>query len=228
MPQEPEALPISKYYITEEKSRIQARLEHHIRTLKPLPPWESSSGPLSQALAQNSCYHDLIILSRTVTQGNLLDDMFLAAANTAVNSACAVLMLPDDYTATEPCSHPLIAHDGSREAARALRDSLPFLQTAGQIDVFSGKTTTATAEFRQRADSGLLNYLRLHDVEPTLIREQRAGPDISEVLLTHAKERQNDLIVMGAYGRSRLAELVMGGATRNILKNAPVPVLLSH
>jgi nucleotide-binding universal stress UspA family protein len=51
---------------------------------------------------------------------------------------------------------------------------------------------------------------------------------VSDVLMRHAMDTEADLIVMGAYGHSRFREAILGGATRNMLENAKIPVFLAH
>jgi nucleotide-binding universal stress UspA family protein len=122
----------------------------------------------------------------------------------------------------------LVAWDDSREAARAVSDALPLLRRARRVDVV-GWTKAGTPEgpdLRRRLDA-LHQWLMWHGVSSEVGIETTTLP-IAEALLSRATDLDGDLIVMGAYGHSRLAERVLGGATRGLLASMTVPVLMSH
>jgi nucleotide-binding universal stress UspA family protein len=138
----------------------------------------------------------------------------------------------------------LLAWSGKRESARALRDALPLLQQAEQVEVVMHATAAPAEAGEAEADplAPVLAHLARHGVsatsrlfhasEPTMLeRMQRPWtPDapIAESLLSHAADSDADLIVMGGYGHSRAWELVLGGVTRTLLQTMTVPVLMSH
>ena len=136
----------------------------------------------------------------------------------------------------------LVAWSDKRESARALRDALPLLARARQVDLVSfASEAGATASVRVTLDAAAA-YLARHGVaaqvsvlqgrEPSLTERLRNGwiPDVSvaEALLSHAADVQADFIVMGGYGHARLWEFVLGGVTRTMLASMTVPVLMSH
>ena len=115
----------------------------------------------------------------------------------------------------------LVAWNGKREAARAAHDALPFLQGAERVELCA---------IGEGAGAGLddaAGMLRRHGVP--VQAERLAGGDLhaGEMLLAQAVAHRADLLVMGAYGHSRLRELVIGGATRHVLHHATLPVLFS-
>ena len=119
----------------------------------------------------------------------------------------------------------MVAWNGSREAKRALDDSLPFLQQASRVIVFSidegdGKHMAVTDVSTRVARHGVSVEI-MHEVAPS---EMDAGG----LLLSAISDVGVELLVMGAYGRRRLQELLLGGATRDILREMTVPVLMSH
>ena len=81
-----------------------------------------------------------------------------------------------------------------------------------------------------RSDPGgaLSQYLARHGVKPEIDVLSKTMPRVSDVLCRHVQDLDADLVVMGAYGHSRFREAILGGATRNMLENAEVPVLLAH
>lgn len=131
-----------------------------------------------------------------------------------------VLMLPRASWAEPLGRRVVVAWNGSREAARALKDALPFLVAAEAV------TVVAAGEAAGAALEGAAALLRRHAV-PAVTRQVEPGPLAGATLLDAAAEAGGDLLVMGAYGHSRLREIVLGGATREVLRGAGLPVLFS-
>jgi nucleotide-binding universal stress UspA family protein len=122
----------------------------------------------------------------------------------------------------------LIAWDAGREAARAVSDALPILKRAQAVEVavFDPEREPVNHGEQPGADIGL--YLARHGVKVSVARQSGAGFEVGAQILSRAADTSADLIVMGAYGHSRVRELVLGGVTRTILGAMTVPVLMSH
>ena len=114
-----------------------------------------------------------------------------------------VLLVPFVHKAPLSLTRVLVAWDGGRTAARACADALPFLTQAELVEVVT------VDERREKPDTPI-------------------GTGIAETLLSYAADAGADLLVMGGYGRSRLREFVLGGATRGILEAMTLPVLMAH
>ena len=119
-----------------------------------------------------------------------------------------------------------VAWDFSRPAARAVADALPILQRAKTVRVVT-ITQEKTIDTR-RSSADLATHLARHGVEVVLEVEEAAGRTIGQALEGYATARDLDLLVMGAYGHSRMRDFILGGATKTIVANPPLPVLLSH
>ena len=119
-----------------------------------------------------------------------------------------------------------VAWDFSRPAARAVADALPILQRAKTVRVVT-ITQEKTIDTR-RSSAELATHLARHGVEVVLEVEEAAGRTIGQALEGYATARDLDLLVMGAYGHSRMRDFILGGATKTIVANPPLPVLLSH
>jgi len=120
----------------------------------------------------------------------------------------------------------LIGWDGSRAAARALADALPFCRTASSV-----RLVQILGEKDLGEASGLANpsrHLSRHGIDAESSSIEARGRDAGAALLRHCEETSADLLVIGAYGHSRAREFVLGGATRSVLADAALPVLLSH
>ena len=139
-----------------------------------------------------------------------------------------VLILPADPQRIKPIRLDAlgIAWDFSGPAARAIGDALPLLQRAKSVRVVT-VTNEKSIETRRRG-SDLARHLAVHGVDVILEEEDAAGRAIGDVLDAYSRERELDLLVMGAYGHSRAREFILGGATRSLLRIPPLPVLLAH
>ena len=175
------------------------------------------------ALVLAARYADLVVLGQ--------QDQ--AAPNPAVGGdlaawvllACArpLLVVPCAQQAPAAGRSILVGWNGSMQAVRALGAALPFLRRAERVTVASFATPAEPA-----ADSaGLAPYLARHGVEADLVHAS-TGLDAGEALLSMAAERGADMLVMGGYGHARLSELLLGGATRTVLRAMNVPVLFAH
>jgi len=122
----------------------------------------------------------------------------------------------------------MVAWDDSREAARALADSLPLLRRFGAVQLVAwNESDEDDATLRARLDA-VCRWLARHEIEATARVEARPAAEIADAMLSRAADFEADLIVMGAYGHARWTERVLGGATRGILASMTVPVLMSH
>jgi nucleotide-binding universal stress UspA family protein len=122
----------------------------------------------------------------------------------------------------------LVAWDGGREAARALNDALPFLKRAKTVSVVAINASRRPYGHGSQAGADIALHLARHGVK--VQAEALEIPDVSvgDALLSRLADAAADLLVMGAYGRSRFSETILGGATRTILGAMTVPVFMSH
>lgn len=120
----------------------------------------------------------------------------------------------------------VVAWDGSRGAARALADSLPLLRRARQVRIL----TIVNEKPGATPDLGVdvVRHLRLHGVESVRDEIDGGGSTISVALDAYLERESANLLVMGAYGHSRVREFLLGGATDYALRAPLCPVLLSH
>ncbi len=134
-----------------------------------------------------------------------------------------------------PARHILVGWNASREAGRALQDALPLLRRAACVTVAIVDPEARPGLFGEPPGTDVLAWLERHGVLANLVlghgeRQgllQRSG-HVGEQLLALAAERACDLLVMGAYGHSRLRETLLGGVTRSVLDAMTLPLLMSH
>ncbi|WP_262027859.1 universal stress protein [Microvirga sp. Mcv34] len=120
----------------------------------------------------------------------------------------------------------IVAWDGSAKAARALNDAMPFLRAASQVELISVTGEKDLAHTVPGAE--IAPHLARHGVTVNVLALPAVKGDVAETLRNHAHLTRADMIVMGAYVHSRLREMVLGGTTQSLLKNAPVPLFLSY
>jgi nucleotide-binding universal stress UspA family protein len=121
----------------------------------------------------------------------------------------------------------LVAWDGSREAAVALRDALPLLSKAASVAFVSLHAGAAPKAEGEWLIPQALAWLRRHGIEASATQHLAAG-GFGDALLSLAVQKEAGLIVMGGYGHTRMREWVLGGATRAVLERMDVPVLMAH
>jgi nucleotide-binding universal stress UspA family protein len=171
-------------------------------------------------------YADLTVVGQGLDLGPASGELGALPEELALGVGRPVLVVPRYGTFATVGVRPLVAWNGSREATRAVHDALPLLARAERVTVLSIDPDGRSEPRVPGADIAL--HLARHGV--TVETTTGAGADISvgDVLLSCAADRGADLIVMGAYGHTRLREMVLGGATRHLLRHMTVPVLLSH
>ena len=122
----------------------------------------------------------------------------------------------------------VIGWNGSREAARAVNDALPLLETAEKVSVLAVNPKPGFDGLGDEPGADIALHLARHGVKVSADHFTARGMDAGDMILNYATDVSADLLVMGAYGRSRLRELVLGGVTRHIMQHMTVPVLFSH
>jgi nucleotide-binding universal stress UspA family protein len=120
----------------------------------------------------------------------------------------------------------LVAWDASRAASRALADAMPILTRAKRVSVVT--IINEKPLHGGAIESELLRHLSRHDVDCTFREVDSQGRSIGDTLRATIAEDQCDLLVMGAYGHSRIRDFILGGATKSLLANAPVALFIAH
>jgi nucleotide-binding universal stress UspA family protein len=139
----------------------------------------------------------------------------------------AVLLVPFAGTFTAPAKNALVAWDGSRAAAVAMRAALPLLAEAGRVTLVSCRRSGEPQDSAGVPADEMIRWLQRHGIRATA-EQDVTEVDIADALLSRACDLGADLLVMGGYGHSRLHELVLGGVTRQILAQMTLQVLMAH
>ncbi|MDP3314896.1 MAG: universal stress protein [Devosia sp.] len=186
--------------------------------------WREVDGASPNALIEAARAADLLIMPGPPE--NSREGVFAPADTVALSAGGPVIAVPDTSTATSVGRRILVGWNGSRESTRALRDALPLLTRADQVSVVIVDHPAAARD----GEPVLEAFLRRHGCRSVNVqRLPEGGRPPSEVILQHAAHvAQADLIVMGLYGHSRIREFILGGVSREMLDDSPIPLLLSH
>jgi len=187
--------------------------------------WRSASADPVGATVLNARYADLLVLGQDdPSDPAALDSGF--AQQVVLAAGRPVLVVPYAVSIESVGRRVLVAWNASAEATRALTDAIPLLRDADEVHLVSFNPKAMEHGDVPGADIGL--YLARHRVRVSVKIDRAAGIDVGNELLSRAADLGVDLIVMGAYGHTRLREMVLGGATRTLLESMTVPVFLSH
>jgi hypothetical protein len=184
--------------------------------------WIVAGSGIAHSLRWLGARHDLAVIERDMVQASGLLDI-LGEAILSCHLPC--LILPPGHSREIRFERIVIGCNGSIEAIRAIHAALPFLKAAKQVTLVDGDLRDGD-EGHPRFDSFV--YLLRHGItsRPSYVRASSAKA--GEILLQEVAAIDADLLVMGAYGRSRMRERVFGGATRRVLEEATIPVLMQH
>jgi nucleotide-binding universal stress UspA family protein len=119
-----------------------------------------------------------------------------------------------------------VCWDGSRAAARAVADAMPFLLKGKYIELLMVQAKSGADDEIPGVD--MAQHLARHGLRVELERVVVPRMNVAEAILSHVADRSSDILVMGGYGHSRVREFILGGVTREIMKSMTIPALMSH
>lgn len=190
--------------------------------------WREAHGDPVPTAALHARYADLVVVgqadprdSRSQPVGGFVEELLLSAGR-------PILVIPYAGRFSSVGSNVLVAWNASRESTRAVTDSLPLLARAKKVVVMSIDPKELPGVHGDSPGADISLFLARHGVKVEAHPTPSGKMDVGDVILSRASDLGSDLIVMGAWGRSRARELIMGGATRSLLGQMTVPVLLSH
>jgi len=139
-----------------------------------------------------------------------------------------ILLCPEERAAELPVAFNdvLIAWDHSAPAARAVADALPVLQSAESVRIVTATDDSTADEMRSGAD--LVAHLAEHGVKASFEAVKIGGSSIGKIFEAYVRAHAIDLLVMGGYGRTRLSEIMWGGATKTVIGQPPCWVMMSR
>lgn len=184
--------------------------------------FDKTFGALSGKVVDQARCADLFIATRPygVAETAAWPDLVEAVL---FGSGRALLLVPPGRRRQGPIQSVLVAWNGSREAARALREGLDFIEQAARVVVL---VVDPPADAEPYAE--VKAHLAHHNVVAEVVTADSRDRSVADVILEEARRISADLVLMGAYGHTRLREQVFGGATRDMLTASESPVLVAH
>ena len=214
----------------DEAERVHRAFESAVIDLAIVPEWRLVAGrhrSYCEDLLQHVRTSDLIVASQRHSDWDYAD-MFDVPEELALGAGRPVLTVPLKEPLGEIGSRVMVAWNGMREAARAVFDALPILRQATDVRVLWIDPQNESIGTGDVATAEICATLARHGVKCEGAQTTSNGVEVGHELLRQTAEHGSDLLVMGCYGRPRLREFVLGGATRHALHHMQVPVLMSH
>jgi len=239
-------IPVPGYVATEIGAKTLAEIEEKARRAQadaasalfdemtagaglPGVEWRESKLDAVAAVKLHARYADLIVVGQpspndqSSVNKDFIEQVALAAGR-------PVVMVPYAGNFKSVARNVLVAWNGGREATRALTDAIPLLRAADQVRVMvfnPKKNGNGNGNGRlPGADIGL--YLARHGIKVEVSVQSSEDVDVGNQILSRVADLGVDLVVMGAYGHSRLREMILGGVTRTVIESMTAPVLMSH
>jgi nucleotide-binding universal stress UspA family protein len=211
----------------EEADHAQALFEQRVRACggELSTEWRGVRGDPGEIVPVHARYADVTVLGQTDPDSPGPRDL---PERVLMSSGRPALIVP--YAGTFPTlgQRVMVAWDAGREAARAVGDALPILERAASVRVVSINPRGTPAGHGPTPGADIALHLARHGLRVEASTVTADDLRVDDMLLSLAADFGADLIVMGGYGHSRLGELVLGGATRHILRQITIPVLMSH
>ncbi|PIE16498.1 MAG: universal stress protein [Rhodobacterales bacterium] len=181
---------------------------------------------LGRVVSHKARFSDLVILPRPYGKTHGQEQEIILEAALFEGSAPTLITSTEASLNTEGL-RVIVAWNESLEAMAAIRAALPMLQAAESVNI---AIIDPPQHGPDRSDPGgaLSQMLARHGVKTEISILAKTMPKVSDVLLRHARDIDADMLVMGAYGHSRFREAILGGATRNMLESANIPVFMAR
>lgn len=179
-----------------------------------------------ETIGRRARYADLTIVGPEMLSRDALKDKVIEGA--LFSSGKPMLVVPKGSRPTLKPKRIMVAWDSRVEASRAVRESLEMLAAADDVRLVL--VDPVEGEYGHGAEPGAdaAIYLARHGIKVTVDRLPSEGKSVASVLRRHAVDTSAELIVMGAYGHSRLRERIFGGVTRSMLNEAALPILMAR
>ncbi|MGF1563626.1 MAG: universal stress protein [Geminicoccaceae bacterium] len=188
--------------------------------------WLSLEGDPGRLVTTQARACDLVILSKPRRPD--LDDWFASGSveRVILNAGVPALVVPVSKTVDAFGARVLLGWNGSRECRRALTEGLPLMHLADQVGLLAIDADDQDGELPTA--HLMVDRLRQRGIKAEAVLVASEGLPVEEVILSQVNEYVADSLILGAYSHSRLRELVLGGVSRRMLSDPPVPVLLAY
>ena len=224
----PNYLELAQASLNERANALVREFERRVRAIGV----ESFDGRIDEddtvpSLVQHAGVHDLVMLGQTDRSAPSATLDIAAAEQVLMHGGTATLIVPAVGRYERIGQNVMVAWNATRESARALHDAMPLLQRARLVHLTCLERESDLRHVTRLQINDARDWLVRHGVELHIHQEPVRG-DVGEALLLRAENLGADLVVMGGYGHSRMAEFLLGGVTRRLLAQMTMPILLSH
>jgi nucleotide-binding universal stress UspA family protein len=214
----------------EQAASLKAAFDEITRNRAFTPEWRNvqvvGMDPAA-AVIEHGRAADLVVASQADPDWEM-SGFFDAPERLALESGRPVLVVPYAGKFGEVGKRVMVAWSGKREGARAVFDALPLLKAADAVTLLCVVGKGAEGESGELPGAEIAASLARHGVKVTVRKSIADEIGVADEVLARLADDGSDLLVMGAYGHSRLREMVFGGVTRHILQHMTVPTLMSH
>lgn len=178
-------------------------------------------------LARAARYHDLLLMGQFVGALNR-QRKAIQPEQLLERAGKPIIIIPADYKIRPFKERAAVAWDASRSAARALTDAMQILETKTKLDIVTVNPDGEEERHGDMPERDIIAHLKRHGVEAKHVLIEADSHGIGQAVLDHCAKSDPDVLVMGAFGRSKIGAALFGGATLHILENMNVPLLMSH
>jgi nucleotide-binding universal stress UspA family protein len=179
-----------------------------------------------ETIGRRGRYADLTVLGPGGLSSGALKDKVIEGA--LFHSGKPLLLVPQGRTATLKPRRVMVAWDSRMESSRAVTQSMSFLVSADRVHLVLVDPMEGDLEQGAEPGADAAAYLARHGAKVTVDRLPSQGRTVASVLAQHATDIAADLLVMGAYGHSRLRQRIFGGVTSAMIEKPPLPVLMAR
>lgn len=151
-----------------------------------------------------------------------------SAERLLLQTGTPVLLIPATWEGEAIGDHVVIAWNRSRESRRAVGDAMPFIRSAGRTTILTVDAARDAEHFGEEPGLNLRHHLSRHEVQADVVSIDAQGASVADMIASWLAEHGGDLLIFGAYSRSRASELLFGGTTRSLLASAVAPMLVSR
>lgn len=208
-----------------ERAKVEARLKRSGRPFE-LRDAEALSRDLGRVAAVHARYADVAVLSRPDGPGSDLREEIVEGV--LFHSGRPALIAPPNWKGDAIGKRVVVAWDASREATRALSEADDLLEFAEKVTVLTVDAKPKMFGHGDQPGANIAAHLSRRGLETDVRNVDGMGRAPALAILDEAAALNADLVVMGGYAHSRLRDLVFGGATKDMLRAATVPVLMAH
>jgi nucleotide-binding universal stress UspA family protein len=212
--------------IKENAEKLRADIERQLEHEGVLWDWRFVYGIAQHRLLEASPLADVVICGPS-DPGDDGRGPSALVGELVLKAPVPVLVVPADAKSFDVSAPMMVAWNGSAEAAHALRAAVPLLACSCKVTLVSVAEDSDKARFDFPSIEGA-KYLARHGIEAEIVEIPRGEARIDDTLFSAAQLRECGLMVMGAFGHSRLAEMLLGGVTRRMLREPEMPILLAH